>query len=74
MNLDRNKEICVCNSLTLGEIVDFVKANNIRSITKLIEQEELPMGDKCEACHEDGYENDGYSLTMILSLVEQGRI
>ncbi|HFU74146.1 MAG TPA: (2Fe-2S)-binding protein [Helicobacteraceae bacterium] len=74
MNLDRNKEICVCNSLTLGEIVDFVKANNIKSITKLIDNDELPMGDKCESCHEDGYNNDGYSLAMILSLVDQGRL
>lgn len=74
MNFDKDKEICVCNSVTLGEIVEFVKANNIQSLTSLIEQGDMPIGDKCEACHEDGYENDGYSLAMILSMVQQGRM
>jgi len=71
---DMNKLICHCNSLTMQEVADIVKEHNITSLEQILECSECAVGDKCEACHEDGYENDGYSLAMIISLVKQKRI
>ncbi len=72
--LDPNRLICYCNDLTISDIVTLIKEQNIESLEGLIEQNEEPIGDKCEACHEEGYENDGFSLAMILSLVKQKRL
>jgi len=71
---DMQKLICYCNDLTMQEIADMIKEKNIDSLEELLACSECGVGDKCEACHEDGYENDGYSLAMILSLVKQKRI
>ena len=66
--------ICVCNSLDIVEIAQFIKEHDIQSVDELVENDILPMGDKCESCIEEGYENDGFSLAMVLSLVKQGRL
>ena len=71
---DKNREICVCNSLSMQEIAECIKKNDITTLEALLENQECPVGDKCESCHEEGYENDGYSLAMVLSLVKQGRL
>ena len=71
---DKNREICVCNSLSMQEIAECIKKNDIKTLEELLENQECPVGDKCESCHEEGYENDGYSLAMVLSLVKQGRL
>jgi len=72
--IDKDRMICVCNSLDIKEIAEHIKHNNITSLDELLENQELPMGDKCETCIEEGYENDGFSLAMVLSLVKQGRL
>ena len=72
--LDLDREICVCNNLNIKEIATCIKSNNFKNIDEMVTNNECPMGDKCENCHEDGYENDGYSLAMVLSLVKNGRI
>lgn len=72
--IDLNEELCYCNNLTAGEIVDCIKENNVTTLDELLEQDICPVGDKCEACHEDGYNNDGFSLAMILSLIKQKRL
>lgn len=72
--IDLNETLCYCNDLTAGEIVKCIKENNFTSIDELIEQEICPVGDKCEACHEEGYQNDGFSLAMLLSLIKQKRL
>ncbi|MEA3372674.1 MAG: (2Fe-2S)-binding protein [Campylobacterota bacterium] len=72
--IDKDRMICVCNSLDMREIAECIKENNFQSVAEMIENSECPMGDKCESCIEEGYENDGYSLAMVLSLVKQGRI
>lgn len=72
--IDKDRMICVCNSLDITEISEFIKKNSIESVDELVENAELPMGDKCEACIEEGYENDGFSLAMVLSLTKQGRL
>jgi len=71
---DKDREICVCNSLSMQKIAECIKKQDIKTLEELVENQECPVGDKCEACHEDGYENDGYSLAMVLSLVKQKRL
>ncbi len=71
---DKDREICVCNSLSMQEIAECIKKNDIKTLEALLENQECPIGDKCESCHEEGYRNDGYPLAMVLSLVKQGRL
>ena len=71
---DKEREICVCNSKSMLEIAEGIKEHNIKNMQELLECGPCDVGDKCESCVEDGYENDGYSLAMVLSLVKQGRL
>jgi bacterioferritin-associated ferredoxin len=71
---DLEKKICVCNDVSMGELAQLIKDESIESMDALLEQSVCPVGDKCESCQEDGYENDGYSLAMVLSLVKQKRL
>jgi len=71
---DMKKLICHCNDLNMQDIADIVKKHKIESLEEILECSECAVGDKCETCHYDGYENDGYSLAMIISLVKQKRI
>ncbi len=72
--IDKERELCVCNSKTLGEIAECIKANDIETLEALLEHPECGVGDKCECCIEEGFENDGFSLAMALALVKQGRL
>jgi len=72
--IDQDKMICVCNSLDMREIAECIKKNDLKTVDEMVENTECPMGDKCESCIEEGYENDGFSLGMVLSLVKQRRI
>ena len=71
---DKEREICVCNSKTMLEIAEGIKEHKIEDMEALLKCGACDVGDKCEACIEDGYENDGYSLAMVLSLVKQKRL
>ncbi|MEA1920454.1 MAG: (2Fe-2S)-binding protein [Campylobacterota bacterium] len=68
-----NRELCVCNSLSLQDVVTLIKENNITSL-EMLQDSKYSIADKCESCLEEGYENDGFSLAMALSLVKQGRL
>lgn len=72
--IDTDRMICVCNSLDMKAIAECIKKHDFKNVQEMIENHDCPMGDKCESCIEDGYENDGYSLAMVLSLVKQGRL
>ncbi|WP_297484084.1 (2Fe-2S)-binding protein [Sulfurimonas sp.] len=72
--LDVNTEICVCNSLTAKDIAECIKENNLRSLKEMLQNQICPMGDKCEACRDEGYHNDGLNLPLILSLVKTKQI
>lgn len=72
--IDTERMICICNDLTIKDIAACIKDNDFESLEVMLESRECPMGDKCESCIEEGYENDGYSLAMVLSLVKQGRL
>ena len=74
IQLDPEREVCVCNHLTAKEIAQRIKENGYTTLQELLEQQECPMGDKCESCKEDGYENDGINLPLVLSLVKRGKL
>jgi bacterioferritin-associated ferredoxin len=74
MNIDLDREICVCNSLTIKEIAELIKAKDLKTLEAILENEVTPIGDKCEACRDEGFENDGFNIPMVLSLVKSGRI
>ena len=69
-----DRTLCYCNDLTIEVIVTCIKEHRITTLDELLEQNVCPMGDKCELCREAGYENDGYSLLMLLALVKQKRL
>ena len=71
---DKEREICVCNSKSMLDIAQSIKENEIKNMHELLTCKACDVGDKCESCIEDGYDNDGYSLAMVLSLVKQGRL
>ncbi len=70
----KDKTLCSCNHITVGEAVEFIKSSGIQTVEEWIESDELPAGDKCEACIEDGTENDGLTLAVVLAQVKQGRL
>ena len=74
MTIDPDRLICYCNDLTIADIADVIKKNDIETLQQLLEQQICPMGDKCEACRDEGYENDGFNLPMVLSMVKKGVI
>ena len=74
MDIDLDTEICVCNSLTIKDIAECIKKNNFTTLQEVLDNEEMPIGDKCEACHDEGYNNDGLNIPMVLAMVKSGRV
>lgn len=70
--VDLDTEICVCNSLSVKDIAQCIKENNLNTLDELVENNICPMGDKCESCHDEGYNNDGLNIPMVLSMVKRG--
>lgn len=71
---EKDKMLCSCNNITVGSAVEFIKSNDIQSLQEWMDSDELPAGNKCEACIEDGTDNDGINLSVILSQVKQGKL
>ena len=69
--IDLDTEICVCNNLSIKEIAEHIKENDLHSLEKLLDNQTLPMGDKCESCIDEGFNNDGINLPMVLSMVKK---
>ena len=69
----KDKILCSCNDISVGDAVRFIKENNIKTVEQWMEAEE-GLGTKCEACVEDGTDNDGVTLAAVLSQVKQGRL
>ena len=74
MDIDLDTEICVCNSLTIQDIAECIKENDLKTLKEILENEALPMGDKCEACQDEGFHNDGLNIPMVLAMVKSGRL
>ena len=68
----KDKYLCSCNHVTIGDAVEFLKTHNIQSVEEWMESDIQVVGNKCEACWTDGTDNDGITLAVILSRVKQG--
>jgi len=69
-----NTKICICNDLSLKDIAECIKQNDITTLKELIENDICPVGDKCESCIDEGYNNDGLNLPLVLSMVEKNLV
>ena len=69
INLDT--EICVCNGLSVRDIAQCVKENDLYELEELLKNDVCPMGDKCESCLDEGFNNDGLNVPMVLSMVKK---
>ncbi len=72
VNLDT--KVCICNSLSVDDIAKCIKDNNFTTMAELLENSVCPMGDKCESCRDDGFNNDGINIPMVLSMVKNNQI
>jgi len=70
----KDKILCSCNNISVGDAVEFLKEHKIKTVEEWMNSDIQPVGDKCEACQEDGTENDGLTLAAVLSQVKQGRL
>ncbi len=52
--IDKDRMICVCNSLDMREVAECIKEHDFQSVKQIIENSECPRGDKCENCIEEG--------------------
>jgi len=71
--IDLDTEVCICNSLTIKEVAECAKKNDYTTLEELLENDICPIGDKCESCKDEGYNNDGINLPLVLSLIKQGK-
>ena len=72
--IERETEVCVCNNLSAGDIAECIKEHGFSTLKELLSQNECPIGDKCESCQDEGYNNDGINIPLVLSLVRQGKL
>ena len=72
--VDLDIEICACNDLSAKDIAKCIKENNFTTLDELFENEVCPMGDICKACRDDGFNNDGMNIPMVLSMVTKGLV
>jgi len=67
--IDLDTIICGCNDLSVKDIVECIKNNNFNTLDELLKNNTCPIGDKCESCKDEGFNNDGYNIPYVLSLV-----
>lgn len=72
--VDIDTEICGCNGLSVKDIAECIKENNFTTLQEILENESCPMGDKCESCIDEGFNNDGLNIPMVLSMVQKGMV
>ena len=72
--IDLDTQICICNDVTVKEMAKCIKENNLKTLQDVIENDICPIGDKCEACHDEGFNNDGLNIPLVLSMVEKEMI
>ncbi len=72
--IDIETTICVCNDLSIKDIAECIKENDIQNLEQLLQNSVCPVGDKCESCIDEGFNNDGLNLPMVLSMVKQNKV
>lgn len=70
--IDKNTEVCICNSLSAGDIAVCIKENSLFDLESLLANDNCPMADKCKSCSDEGYNNDGINIPLVLSMVKKG--
>lgn len=68
--VDLESEVCVCNSVTFKELIEYIQKSGIDTMQELLENDECPVGNKCESCRDAGFNNDGLNLPLALSLAK----
>ena len=48
--VDLDTEVCVCNGLSVQDIAECIKENDLHTLEALLENDICPVGDKCESC------------------------
>ena len=69
--IDVDAEICVCNGLSIKDIATCIKENSLNTLEEILENEICPMGNKCESCRDEGFNNDGLNIPMVLAMVKK---
>ncbi len=69
--IDINTTICICNDLSIKDIAKCIKDNNITTLEELLENDVCPVGDKCESCIDEGFDDDGLNLSLVLDMVQK---
>ena len=64
-------EICICNGVSVGELAACIKRNNFTALDQIIDNDDCPVGNKCESCIDEGFNNDGLNIPMVLSMVSR---
>ena len=72
--IDLDTQICICNDLSVADIAKCIKENNLNTLEEILENDICPMGDKCESCIDEGFNNDGFNIPMVLSMVQKGLV
>jgi len=72
--IQKETEICVCNSVNAGEIARCIKKHSLETLEDVLENEECNVGDKCESCKDEGFHNDGLNIPLVLALVKRGQL
>ncbi len=72
--LDKSTVICICNDLSISDIATCIKENTFTSLEEILQNSICPIGDKCESCQDEGYNNDGLNIPMVLSMVKNKKI
>ena len=67
-------EICVCNSITAGEIAESIKENDLKTLQEVLDNEKCLVGDKCESCIDEGFHNDGINIPLVLAMVKRSQL
>ena len=68
VNLDT--EICVCNGINAEDMVGCIKEKNLTTLKEVLENDMCAIGDKCEACQDEGFHNDGDCSKICVNRVK----
>lgn len=72
--IDKNTTLCVCNDITILELAECIKENKLTSLEEVLQNSTCQVGDKCESCIDEGFNNDGVNIPMVLSMVKNKKI
>lgn len=72
--IDLERIMCVCNDVSAGEIAAYLKNSGIKDLDTLVAQDEFAVGNACECCRIEGFDDDGFSLQMLIEAVNRGDV